>query len=148
VCNQSLIEYPHHAGSFRNTTIAGGVTGFALDLGVIDDYVKDRNEASSKGARDKTWNWFTDVFMLRFSATSGLLILCTRWHVDDLLGRYLQRNRPRMYWCAPIPRSAALNVSSNGSTPRRIGKILIGARCGSGCCRLRIEFIPRFCGQQ
>jgi hypothetical protein len=59
---------------------------------VIDDYVKDRNEANSKGARDKTWGWFTDVYMPRFSATSGLLILCTRWHIDDLLGRYLQRN--------------------------------------------------------
>jgi hypothetical protein len=63
-----------------------------LDLGVIDDYVKDRNEANSKPSREKTWSWFTDVFMPRFSATSGLLILCTRWHVDDLLGRYLQRN--------------------------------------------------------
>lgn len=58
---------------------------------VIDDYVKDRAEANSN-SRDKTWGWFTDVFMPRFSATSGLLILCTRWHVDDLLGRYLLRH--------------------------------------------------------
>jgi hypothetical protein len=92
VRNQSLIEYPDYAGSFRNTTIAGGVTGFALDLGIIDDYVKDRNEASSPTQRAKTWSWFTDVFMPRFSALSGLLIVCTRWHVDDLLGRYLLRN--------------------------------------------------------
>jgi hypothetical protein len=89
--NRSL-NNPHFAGSFRNTTIAGGVTGFALDLGVIDDYVKDRNEASSPTQRAKTWSWFTDVFMPRFSALSGLLIVCTRWHVDDLLGRYLLRN--------------------------------------------------------
>jgi hypothetical protein len=46
VCNQSLIEYADYRGSFRNVTIQGGVTGFALDLGVIDDYTKDRAEAN------------------------------------------------------------------------------------------------------
>jgi hypothetical protein len=70
VRNQSLIEYPDYKGSFRNVTINSGVTGFALDLGIIDDYTKDRNEANSKGSRDKTWGWFTDVYMPRFSAKS------------------------------------------------------------------------------
>jgi hypothetical protein len=92
VCNQSLIEYADYRGSFRNVTIQGGVTGFALDLGVIDDYTKDRAEANSPGTRQKVWEWFTDVFSTRMSKTSGLLIVCTRWHVDDLLGRYLERH--------------------------------------------------------
>ena len=90
-CNQSLIEFVGKAGSFRNVTIQSGVTGFALDLGIIDDYVKDRAEANSPSTRDKQWDWFTDVFMPRFSAMSGLLIVCTRWHVDDMLGRYIDR---------------------------------------------------------
>jgi hypothetical protein len=89
VCNQSLIEFCEHAGSFRNVTIQGGVTGFALDLGIIDDYTKDRAEANSASTRQKVWDWFVDVFQTRVSAASGLLIVCTRWHMDDLLGRYL-----------------------------------------------------------
>jgi hypothetical protein len=92
VCNQSLIEYSNYKGSFRNVTIQGGITGFALDLGIIDDYVKDRAEANSPTTRQKIWDWFTDVFQPRMSKESGLLIVCTRWHVDDLLGRYLERN--------------------------------------------------------
>jgi hypothetical protein len=92
VCNQSLIEYADYRGSFRNVTIQGGVTGFALDLGVIDDYTKDRAEANSPGVRQKVWDWFVDVFQTRMSKTSGLLVVCTRWHIDDLLGRYLERH--------------------------------------------------------
>ena len=92
VCNQSLIEYSGYKGSFRNVTIQGGVTGFSLDLGIIDDYVKDRAEANSATTRQKVWDWFVDVFQTRMSKDSALLIVCTRWHVDDLLGRYLDRN--------------------------------------------------------
>jgi hypothetical protein len=73
-------------------TIQGGVTGFALDLGIIDDYTKDRAEANSASTRQKIWDWFVDVFQTRVSATSGLLIVCTRWHMDDLLGRYLLKH--------------------------------------------------------
>lgn len=90
-CNNNLIEFVDHGGSFRNTTVTGQVTGFGLDLGVIDDPVKGRDEANSKLIRDRTWNWFTDDFFNRFAANAGLLIIMTRWHVDDLLGRLLAK---------------------------------------------------------
>ena len=60
-------------------------------LGVLDDFVKGRAEANSKLHRDRTWNWFTDDFATRFSMDSALLVICTRWHVDDLLGRLMQK---------------------------------------------------------
>src|SRR3954466_8283756 len=63
----------------------------ARDLGVIDDPVKGRAEVQYKTARDKTWNWFTDDFLSRFAKDSALLIVMTRWHVDDLLGRFLEK---------------------------------------------------------
>ncbi len=90
-CNSEVIEYAHRAGSFRNTTVLGAITGMGLDLGVIDDPVKGRHEAESKTTRDNTWSWFTDDFLTRFSADAGLLIIMTRWHVDDLLGRAIER---------------------------------------------------------
>jgi predicted phage terminase large subunit-like protein len=85
--NTSLIEYPGFNGSFRNTTVRGAVTGEGLDLGFIDDPLKGREEASSAGIRDKTWDWFTDDFFTRFSEKAGLLFVMTRWHIDDPLGR-------------------------------------------------------------
>jgi predicted phage terminase large subunit-like protein len=90
-CNQSLIEFVERRGSFRNTTIEGAINGMELHLGVIDDPHKGRAEAMSKTTRDRTWAWFADDWGARFAANSGMLILMTRWHVDDLLGRYLEK---------------------------------------------------------
>jgi hypothetical protein len=89
--NSSLIEYVDHLGSFRNTTVRGQITGMEQHLGVIDDFVKGRAEASSKVDRDKTWNWFADDFMTRMNKDSGLLVIATRWHLDDLIGRLMKK---------------------------------------------------------
>jgi hypothetical protein len=90
-CNANLIEYANHVGSFRNTTVQGAVTGLQLNLGVIDDPVKGRQEINLRSNRDRIWNWFTDDFCTRFAADAGLLVIMTRWHVDDLLGRALKK---------------------------------------------------------
>ena len=89
--NSSVIEYVGGQGSFRNTTVMGQITGQGLDLGFIDDPIKGRAEASSKVTRDKTWNWFTDDFFSRFSDHAGMLMIMTRWHVDDPIGRWMER---------------------------------------------------------
>jgi hypothetical protein len=90
--NSNLIEFAGHGGSFRNVTVDGGITGFGLDLGIIDDPFKGRAEANSKLIRDKTWLWFTDDFCTRLSKNAGLLIIMTRWDLDDLLGRLLAQS--------------------------------------------------------
>ena len=91
-CNTSLIEFPDYRGTFRNTTVMSGITGFGLQLGVIDDPVKGRVEANSKAIRERTWNWYTDDFFSRFAASAGQIMIMTRWHVDDLLGRILEKS--------------------------------------------------------
>jgi predicted phage terminase large subunit-like protein len=80
-----------HGGSFRNTTIEGVVNGFGLHLGVIDDPHKSRDEADRKSSRDKVWRWCTDDFFPRFDQLSGLLLIQTRWHLDDVLGRLAEK---------------------------------------------------------
>jgi predicted phage terminase large subunit-like protein len=89
--NSSVIQYVGGQGSFRNTTVEGQITGQGLDLGFIDDPIKGRAEASSKVTRDKTWNWLTDDFFTRFSDHAGMLMIMTRWHVDDPVGRLIVR---------------------------------------------------------
>lgn len=88
--NSSLLEYVGGEGSFRNTTVMGQINGLGLDLGVIDDPMKGRAEAMSKTIRDKTWAWMTDDFFGRFSDKAGLLMIMTRWHLDDPLGRWIE----------------------------------------------------------
>jgi hypothetical protein len=88
--NSSMIEFVDQRGSFRNTTVNGQINGQELGLGVIDDPLKGRAEASSKGNRDKVWGWLTDDFFSRFTKDAGLLIIMTRWHVDDPMARLIE----------------------------------------------------------
>ena len=90
VRNSNTLEYPYHGGSFYNTTVGGQITGKGLDLGLVDDPVKGRAEATSKTVRDKLWQWFTDDFLTRFSDSAGLLMIMTRWHLDDPVGRLIE----------------------------------------------------------
>lgn len=91
--NREVLEYVDKEGGFRNTTVRGSVTGESLDLGVIDDPIKGREEANSPTIREKTWDWFTDDFYSRFSEAAGLLIILTRWHLDDPVGRLLKKGK-------------------------------------------------------
>ncbi|HWH86173.1 MAG TPA: phage terminase large subunit [Pseudomonas sp.] len=88
--NREILEYVGEEGYFRNTTVRGAITGEGLDLGVIDDPIKGRAEASSKTVRDAAWDWLTDDFFTRFSEHAGLLAILTRWHVDDPIGRLIE----------------------------------------------------------
>lgn len=91
--NKEMIEFAGNVGSFRNTTVRGSITGETLDIGIIDDPIKGREEANSETVRDKTWNWFTDDFQTRFDELGGLIIILTRWHIDDPVGRLLKINK-------------------------------------------------------
>lgn len=91
ICRNDMFEFVGRRGSFRNVTVQGPINGHELNLGVIDDPIKGRAEANSDAIRLRTWNWFADDFFARFANNAGMLIICTRWHVDDLVGRFLER---------------------------------------------------------
>ena len=60
---------------------------------LIDDPVKDREDADSTTMRNKLWGWFTDVAMTRLMGGMGrVVIIMTRWHEDDLVGRLTDPN--------------------------------------------------------
>jgi len=89
--NREILEYVGKQGFFRNTTVRGSITGESLDLGVIDDPIRGRADANSEATRNGAWDWFTDDFFTRFSEDAGLLAILTRWHVDDPIGRLIDR---------------------------------------------------------
>lgn len=66
----------------------GSITGRGADVLLIDDLIKDAEEAASPATREKAWEWFTTVAMTRLMTTaSGVVIVMTRWHEDDVVGR-------------------------------------------------------------
>jgi predicted phage terminase large subunit-like protein len=89
--NSKLLEFVDKEGSFRNTTVEGQINGQGLDVGLVDDPIKGRQEAMSKRIRDKTWDWLVDDFFARFAENAGMLMIMTRWHVDDPSGRWIDQ---------------------------------------------------------
>ena len=56
---------------------------------LIDDPVKNREEAESETYRNNTWSWFTSTAFTRLSPGGVVIIIMTRWHMDDLAGRII-----------------------------------------------------------
>lgn len=97
VRNNSLVEIVNEdgvptLGSIKAVGRGAGLTGFPMDIGIIDDPLKDRAEAQSSTIRESLWSWYTDVFETRMHNDSRQLIIQTRWHEDDLAGRVLARD--------------------------------------------------------
>jgi len=67
--------------------ITGSLTGQGGNLLILDDYCRGRAEAESDTVRERTWNAFTNDFMTRRAPVSITIILATRFHVDDVIGR-------------------------------------------------------------
>jgi predicted phage terminase large subunit-like protein len=80
-------------GGCISAGVGGSITGFGADLLLIDDYVKGHEEAESKTQREKLWNWWQTVASSRLHPNSVVVILCTRWHTDDLSGRLIKQKK-------------------------------------------------------
>ena len=75
----------------RSCGVGGGITGQGADILIIDDPIKDRAQAASKTIRDSIWDWYTSTAYTRLSPGGGVIVMATRWHTDDLIGRLIQR---------------------------------------------------------
>lgn len=73
--------------------VGSGLTGSGGDLIIIDDPVKDMEEAESLTIRDKVYDWYTSVASTRLSPGGHIILIMTRWHHDDLAGRILNDDR-------------------------------------------------------
>ena len=80
-------------GSYRAAGVGQGITGMGADIGIIDDPVKDAKEAGSAVQRNAVWEWYESTFYSRLSPKSGIVIIMTRWHDDDLAGRLLKKEK-------------------------------------------------------
>lgn len=76
-------------GSYTAAGVGGAITGKGAKIVFIDDAVKNREEAESETYREKTWDWFTSTAFTRLAPGGVVVVIMTRWHLDDLAGRIL-----------------------------------------------------------
>lgn len=77
-------------GAYRASGVGTAMTGRGADLLLIDDPVKDREEADSELRRDRVWDWYRSTAYTRLSPQGRVVVIQTRWHEDDLSGRLLE----------------------------------------------------------
>ena len=77
-------------GSYYAVGVRGPVTGRRADLLLIDDPVKGQLEADSPRLRDAAWDWYRSDLVTRLRPGGRIVLVMTRWHLDDLGGRLLE----------------------------------------------------------
>ncbi len=80
-------------GSYMAVGAGGAITGTGLKIGIVDDIFKNREEAESKTIRDSRWDWYRSTFYTRQEGATAIIVLNTRWHTDDLVGRLLREQK-------------------------------------------------------
>lgn len=79
-----------HEGGMVTAGVGGPITGRGANLLLIDDPVKNAEQAQSKVYRDKAWEWWLSTAYTRLEPGGSAIVVMTRWHDDDLAGRLLQ----------------------------------------------------------
>jgi predicted phage terminase large subunit-like protein len=70
--------------------VGGPLTGRGAHIGIIDDPLKNDEEADSEVTRNSNFAWYSSTFYTRLAPGGGVLIVQTRWHDDDLSGRLIR----------------------------------------------------------
>ena len=82
-------ELSNNIGGMISRGIMSGVTGNPANLIIIDDPIKNREEADSQTIREKHWDEWQNSIKTRLAAGAKVVVIMTRWHEDDLAGRII-----------------------------------------------------------
>jgi predicted phage terminase large subunit-like protein len=80
-------------GGYNNylaTSPTGTATGFGCSLMIIDDVIKNAQEAYNQNVLGNQWDWFTNTMLSRLEESGKIIIIMTRWATEDLAGKALR----------------------------------------------------------
>lgn len=75
--------------SYLATSPSGTATGFGCSLMIIDDVIKNAQEANNQLTKQSHYEWFTNTMLSRLEESGKIIIIMTRWASDDLAGRII-----------------------------------------------------------
>lgn len=79
-----------HHNSYLATSPGGTSTGFGATLLIIDDLIKNAEEAYNEQVLEDHWTWFANTMLSRLEKGGKIIVIMTRWHTKDLAGRILR----------------------------------------------------------
>lgn len=117
-------------GGVRSVGITSGLTGKPADVLFIDDPIKDQADADSAAWRKRVWDFWTAVANTRLAPGAPVIIILTRWHEDDIVGRLLQAEDAHRWRVLNIPAQADHDPNKGETDPlgREPGEYLESSR--------------------
>jgi predicted phage terminase large subunit-like protein len=119
-----------HQGGVYSVGVGGALTGRPVDLLILDDVLKDREQADSPTYRERAYSWWTDVGATRLSPGAPVVVVATRWHESDLTGQLLAAEDANLWKNISIPAQADHRPERGETDPldREPGEFMISAR--------------------
>jgi predicted phage terminase large subunit-like protein len=105
-----------HRGGLIAAGVGGPLTGQGANVLIIDDPIKNAEEAASERVRENVWDWYQSTAFTRLEPAGAVVIIMTRWHEDDLVGRVLA-NDPDSEWTVIDLPALALEDDPLGRKP-------------------------------
>lgn len=85
--------HTNQRGVYVAVGVGGPITGRGAHIAIIDDPIKNRQDADSETIRDSVWKWYTSTLRTRLMPGGAIVLVLTRWHEDDLAGRLLEASK-------------------------------------------------------
>lgn len=82
-----------HRGGMLSIGVGGSATGHGADLFIIDDPIKNHQEAESETHRNFLFDWYRSVARTRLEPNAPIIMMLARWHQKDLAGRVLEEEK-------------------------------------------------------
>jgi len=130
--NASTFEVVNYTGNYKCAGVGGGVTGEGGNFIIIDDPIKNHEQASSPVYRKKVWEWYVSTLFTRLDNNLSndigehLLVTLTHWHEDDLAGRIIDADIDKNWTVVNFP--AILEGDPGPDDPRDEGQALWPAK--------------------
>lgn len=107
VDNAEEISIKGHIGSIRAKGIMSGITGNPAEFIIIDDPIKNREEADSDAIRSKIYEEWLNSVKSRLAPGAKVIIIQTRWHMQDLIGKVVETEPNVTYLNFPVVAESA-----------------------------------------
>lgn len=78
-----------HSGGMLSIGLGGSITGHGADLLIMDDLIKNSEEAKSLRIREKVWEEWQSTLSTRLTSRGAVILVMTRWNEDDIAARLL-----------------------------------------------------------
>ena len=107
---------PPHKGGYYAVGVGGGIVGKGASILLLDDLVKNREDADSETARRRVKDWYASAAYTRLMDNGPIVLVMQRWHVDDLVGWLLKEHKHERWTVLNLP---AINDKGEALWPEK-----------------------------